>query len=546
MKILRNIILIILFGALVVFGIYMWPNFKKSGNEGKRNLVINYTNVTSTMKGKVIIDDDKNVYISMADIENYYDRHIHYDKQYNYIIIAKGDKTACFDINKNQLDINGEKSRAKIIVQDGTYYVPISLLEDVYNIDVTYKEAVDTVIIESLDRKLEVAKAKKNVRVKYKAMALSRTLEKVQSGAKLAIVPNQTKKGWTLVRTENGKIGYVKSSDLGEVIVERKEEEKPEGKPISMVWEYFSEVSHAPRLTANDKYEGVNVVSPSFFYMESSNVKENVGEDGKNYINWAKSNGYMVWAMVSNNNISEEKMNEFSAWVNDYEKRKDVINQIVNYAKLYELDGINIDFENIYLKDKDSYSRFIIELKPQLKNIGVTLSVDVTEPDGSDNWSLCFNRNVIGNVADYIVFMAYDQYSQYSTTAGPTAACYWVERNIYKFINQEEVDASKIILGIPFYCVLWQENNGNVSGQSIAQKNIRIPENADITWMADSKQNYMEYYQNNKKYFMWIEDVEATSQKLDLVNQYGLAGAAYWQKGFEDPAVWQIIKEKIM
>lgn len=48
------------------------------------------------------------------------------------------------------------------------------------------------------------------------------------------------------------------------------------------------------------------------------------------------------------------------------------------------------------MQDKDLFSRFIIELAPRLKEIGAVLSVDVTAPDGSPNWSLCYNRHIIG------------------------------------------------------------------------------------------------------------------------------------------------------
>ena len=54
------------------------------------------------------------------------------------------------------------------------------------------------------------------------------------------------------------------------------------------------------------------------------------------------------------------------------------------------------------------------------------------------------------------------------------------------------------------------------------------------------------YTQNNKSYKMWIEDAEATSYKLDFVEKYGLAGAAFWEKGYEDESVWQIVKQKIL
>ena len=545
MKVLKIIILIGLVLGMALAGIILYPNYKKDVNAGKLNLVINYTNVTSSMKGKVIVEDGE-VYLSKTDIENYYDKYIHHDEKYNYIIIAKNKQVLCFDINNQTLDVNGKKSSAKVIVDNGEYYIPMSKLEDVYCIDVKYNEKSKTVVIESLDRKLVTAKVNKNTSMRYKRTALSRNIKKLKSGESVAIVPEQSKlRGYTYVRSEDGKLGYIKSSYLSDEKVEREAtvSEKPKEK-ISMVWEYFE--TSAPKKSDTEKYEGINVVVPTFLYMDGSDVKNRIDNNGLAYTKWAKSNDYKVWAMLSNNNHTEEQMNSFSAWINDFQKRKSVIDQIVNYAEQYGFDGINIDFENVYLKDKEGLSRFIIELKPELENKGIILSVDVTEPDGSDNWSLYFNRNLIGDIADYTVFMAYDQYGRTSTTAGPTAACYWVEKNINKFINQEEVDPNKIILGIPFYTILWKEYNGELTGTAIPQKNIKIPANVQTTWLEDSKQNYMEYTQNGASYKMWIEDVEATSQKLDFIKQYNLAGAAFWTKGFENPSVWSVVKQKVL
>ena len=51
MKTIRNIILVILFGAIVAFCLYIAPNYEKDENENVTNLVINYSNVTGRMKG---------------------------------------------------------------------------------------------------------------------------------------------------------------------------------------------------------------------------------------------------------------------------------------------------------------------------------------------------------------------------------------------------------------------------------------------------------------------------------------------------------------
>ena len=199
--------------------------------------------------------------------------------------------------------------------------------------------------------------------------------------------------------------------------------------------------------------------------------------------------------------------------------------------------------------DIDLFSRFIIELEPRLKSIGVVLSVDVTAPDGADNWSLCFDRNVLGDVADYLIFMAYDQYGASSDKAGTTAGYNWVELNIKKFLETYEVESEKLVLGIPFYTRLWEENgSGELEGQEPVPMNEideTIPSGIQKQWDDELKQNYVEYEQNGMKYKMWIENTDSLKEKVSLVEKYNLGGVAAWEKGMETDDVWEVIKEAL-
>ncbi len=184
--------------------------------------------------------------------------------------------------------------------------------------------------------------------------------------------------------------GYVKSDKLeNEYTVRENMEDKKqiEGK-INMTWDYFSEYAKAPDRSGTT-IDGINVVSPSFFYLDDEgNLQENVGEEGQDYINWAHDAGYKVWPMVSN--AGEGMLNVTSEIMNSYQKRQELIESIVNYCVKYKLDGINIDFENMKQEDKDLYSRFIIELTPRLKEMGLVTSVDVTAPDRGRNMVTMF------------------------------------------------------------------------------------------------------------------------------------------------------------
>ena len=513
------------------------------------NLIINNSNATSSLKNNVYIKDGV-VYVSKPDIYNFFDNTITYDEKYNQVVTTSSTKIASLPIDSKQIQVNSSNTtiKAGAIIIDEVAYVPISELDEVYNIKATYVESEDLVYIDSLDREQQTATLKKDSGIKYKPTIISATLAKAKQGDTLTIanrsdypVPN----GWTRVRTENGTLGYIQTSKLNEfkTIREKTEEKAKIEGPISLAWDYYSEYVSAP--TRTGKIIGVNVVSPSFFYMtkySTTNVYENVGNDGIAYVNWAHGNGYQVWPMFTNSNMSET-----SKMLSDYKSRETVINQIINYIKQYNLDGINIDFEGMYETDKDNFSRLLIEIRPRLNEIGAVLSVDVTAPDGAPEWSLCYDRYTIGKVADYVMFMAYDQYGVSATKAGTTAGHNWVEANVKKFLGQEEVKAEKIILGIPFYTRVWKENNGNVisSVVNIGNVNNVIPSNATKTWDEDLQQYYVEYKKGGATYKIWVEDEKSIEAKLDLVSKYNLGGAAYWEYDRATNSIWNLIESKI-
>ena len=513
------------------------------------NLIINNSNATSSLKNNVYIKDGV-VYVSKPDIYNFFDNTITYDEKYNQVVTTSSTKIASLPIDSKQIQVNSSNTtiKAGAIILDEVAYVPISELDEVYNIKTTYVESEDLVYIDSLDREQQTATLKKDSSIKYKPTIISATLAKAKQGDTLTIanrsdypVPN----GWTRVRTENGTLGYIQTSKLNEfkTIREKSEEKAKIEGPISLAWDYYSEYVSAP--TRTGKITGVNVVSPSFFYMtkySTTNVYENVGNEGIAYVNWAHGNGYQVWPMFTNSNMSET-----SKMLSDYKSRETVINQIINYIKQYNLDGINIDFEGMYETDKDNFSRLLIEIRPRLNEIGAVLSVDVTAPDGAPEWSLCYDRYTIGKVADYVMFMAYDQYGVSATKAGTTAGHNWVEANVKKFLGQEEVKAEKIILGIPFYTRVWKEINGNVisSVVNIGNVNNLIPSNATKTWDEDLQQYYVEYKKGGATYKIWVEDEKSIEAKLDLVSKYNLGGAAYWEYDRATNSIWNLIESKI-
>lgn len=541
------VVAIVLLAA--IFVIKIAGNYKNNDIVGKVNLIINNSNVTADLKQDVFVDENGVIYIAKEDIENFFDNYIYYDEKYNQIITGSSTKIANMVVGENSATVNSAEVKLKspVIEKENKYFIPFSELKSVYNVDIEYIN--NRVVVDSLDRKYQIATVAKDISIKSKPTSLSRTVDKIKAGDAVVISNRKddlVKSGWKKIRTSNGSLGYVKEDNLGKINTIRDdmvETSKVEGK-VSLAWEYFSDYGSAPERSG--AMDGVNVVSPTFFRLEQlgkGNVKENVGTAGINYINWAHNNGLKVWAMISN----ESMLDTTSEIMNDYKLRNKLINNIVNLVVKYNLDGINIDFENMYMEDKAMFNRFLIELEPRLNEMGKVLTVDVTAPDGSETWSMCFDRNTISKVADYIIFMAYDQYGASSNKEGTTAGCDWVEANITKFLGQEGVNPDKLVLAVPFYTRLWKEAKGKVSSETVDLKDVDkvIPANVEKKWNDNLKQYYIEYTQNGAVYKMWIEDLKSISAKLDLINKYKLAGAAYWEKDRESPEVWDIVKEKL-
>lgn len=538
---------ILITGILVLLSVFVLnkaENYLREKSDNQINLILNNRNVTSNLKHE-IIEEDGNVYLSLEDVKNYFDKYIYLEEEINEIVTTYDKQIATIGFETNKLTLNGstKKIYAHAIKKDDITYLPIMEMKEVYNLETAKVGKV--IILDSISRKQTKATTKSDLSVKWKADFFSKTVDKIKKDDNIIVV--EEKDGWTKIRTENGKIGYVQTNKLTNYTVTREEtkEEKQITGKVNMFWDFYSKYVQAPDRTGQ-VIEGVNVVSPSFFYIDANGkFVDQVGESGKRYIEWAHSNGYKIWPMLKND---EAGIRGTSAILNSYEKRQELIENIVEVCVAYQLDGINIDFENMYQADKDKFSRFLIELDPRMKEIGVVVSVDVTAPDGDPNWSLCYDRNVIGHVADYLVFMAYDQHGTSSTKPGTTAGLNWVETNLKKIIEYDEVDTDKIILGIPFYTRQWKVNsNGEITGRStVSMLNTKIPNGVEKQWDENLQQYYIEYVADkNTTVKTWIEDGTSIAAKVALVTKYNLAGTSGWRKDFETSNVWSIIKTEL-
>lgn len=545
-KMLYKIVVVAIFLIVIATIINIAPNYIVNNNTDKMAVIINNNDATESMKFEAFVNNDT-IYMSTKDIANFFDQDIFYDNVYDQIITTSNTKVAALKLNEREMTVNGSKVKLSgaAVKANEEFYLPFSEMSDVYNVEVNYIEQTNILTIDSLDRKQEKGNASNEISVKYRPTGLSKTLDTVKKGDSVVIIEKRDD-GWYKVRTNLGIIGYTK--DVTNIHSTREDLEikkQIEGK-ISMVWDAYYTDSAPERTETLD--DAINVISPTvaeLVRLGQGELNIKLENGGESYVQWAHNNNCKVWAMVSNGSQPQTT----SEVLNDYELRQKLISNIVNMALQYNFDGINLDFENVNTEDKDMLSRLVIELAPRLREYGKVLSVDVTAPDGGTNWSESFDRHTIGRAADYIVFMAYDEYTEGSKEPGTTAGADWLELNVKKFVGtQEEVDNNKLILAIPFYTRIWAVDGDDFTTNVVLMKNIEanIPNGVEKQWKDDVKQYYIEYEQNGRIYKMWIEDKESLKAKIDILNEYNLAGAAYWEKDFETQDIWQMIRQELM
>lgn len=316
---------------------------------------------------------------------------------------------------------------------------------------------------------------------------------------------------------------------------------------INLTWEVYSTPPD------NAPY-GVNVISPSSFQIsakdlgvESSSLMSGArfyNSLTRKYMEFAKKNGYEVWPIYK----TDFTLKTADNFLNSTEARKKSLEYLLGYACKYLIDGINVDFENIYASNHHIISKHVRELSTALHELGLVVSVDITRKEPtSANWSMCYDRDLLNKNADYVMLMAYDEYYASSKTPGSVASLDWTEESIIRTLG--EVDNSKLILGIPFYMRYFETQNGKVtSSKAISMQtayDYTQANNVKYEYINKDKQYKISWKNGSKTCVFWLENTDTVAMRVNLANKYNLAGVASWRRGLEISKVWNTIAENL-
>lgn len=327
-----------------------------------------------------IISENDTIYLSKDDIENLFDKTIYYNEAEKELITTYNKHIALLKIDEDFMVLNDSNAELKnpMIEKDKVVYLPFSEMGIVYDLEFEYSNENKRLIADSLSKEKKKAISLKDFKLKQKPGIFATKIEKIAHGEYVIIVEDTNKK-YFKVRSSDGNIGYVKKKKISEpeVIRENWETEKTNVEVLKNASDLSKNYS---KVTLNKEKQ--NVVIPTFFYIEKEgqilDKTASSTDEYKAYMNWTKENNIQVWATLENNI-------EVSNSLLTYTDRNKVINELYRKIVEYQFSGININFEKI--DDVNSFNRFIIELTPRLKELGIKVSVTKSENVDKDKLS---------------------------------------------------------------------------------------------------------------------------------------------------------------
>ncbi|MFD0693992.1 glycosyl hydrolase family 18 protein [Paenibacillus sp. GCM10027628] len=502
------------------------------------------------------IGEKESLKLPLELIQEWVDPSIIYEKASDSVIITTKDKVLRFKTAELSALMNEKPITLSFPVEkkDNEIFVPIEPLRQLYPFDIRESEKSGTVILHKQGDTIIWGKQTNpdGAEVRTEATIKAPIVSTLALNEQVMILSEET--DWLKIQQESGPIGYVRKAD----IIQDHEETIPvqettaayvpwkslSGK-LNMTWEHV--ITKNPDTTKIGDMPGLQVISPTWFSLSDGQGQvKNMADP--TYVKWAQGRGYQVWPIFSNGFEPDRTSQALST----YDSRMKIIKQLLGFAQTYKLQGFNIDFENVYLKDKENLVQFVREMTPFMHDQGLAVSIDVTPKSTNEMWSMFYDRPALAAVVDYMMVMAYDEYWASSPKSGSVSSLPWTEKSITQLLNGEKVPPNKLVLGVPFYTRQWtEETKGGkttVSSKTLtmeAAQTIINDKKLTPAFSPETGQNYVEYKEGEKLMRIWLEDETSLKSRIELVKKYDLAGVASWRRGFEQPAMWKVIQDTL-
>lgn len=522
MKLNKNcmIIYILLFLSIAfVFGIFNLLN-----NQSK--MYIDLFGNRECVNEDILIEENGEYYLSYEYIKANIDSEIYYDNVSKKVVITSDKCLLKVKINENKVTNNFEEENLQNLGVIEEKYISLEVLRKAYDYNIY---VFNNIIYICPNNEFECTTKLNGVKIYENNSLKSKIVDYVDKNIKLTGIIE--KDNFVLIKTEEGMIGYV-PNELLEYEISHTQEEKYEEEKSK---KYLYADGSTKYIDKELMLDGIFV---NMFEITQRSCEISIKSDNLTLLTNVKSNGYNTYGIVTNGyNLAGFNTNTLSQILADESKRLLVINNLVENAEQYDLDGIVIDFRMIKESDVDNFIQFVKEFKAFYEK-EVVVNISANE-----------YQNYISAIkySDFSVINYYGLRDLNSTVAGSISEFLWMQEITTNIL--EVAPANKVVACIPSYSILWTEKNGKVVDAKIynfsAEEDYISKNNLTKKYIENLRQNYVELTKGSLIYKMWVEDEISIKNKVDYINECGLKGVAIYKLGYENSKILDVINENL-
>jgi spore germination protein YaaH len=300
----------------------------------------------------------------------------------------------------------------------------------------------------------------------------------------------------------------------------------------------------------------IDVLGPSAYNVDEDGVV--YGDVDSRVLALAREHRVQVMPLLVNRGFDQAKLTHILA---DDAARARIVASLVELCRRHAYAGIQIDFENLAIQDRDAFARFYREAAEALHGAGFRISVAVVHrPDelaGAtayqewlfDSWRGGYDLKALADAGDFISVMTYSQHTR-RTPPGPQAGLPWTDevvRYFLRFMPPEKLSLG-VALGSQHWYTSYEERITPELARSYSEQlsyrwamGLLERNRAAVQWSEEQQAAYGFFAVGGTFEWIFLEDARSFRAKMGLMEKYRLRGFSAWVLGPEDPAIWDVL-----
>jgi len=253
-------------------------------------------------------------------------------------------------------------------------------------------------------------------------------------------------------------------------------------------------------------------------------------------VEWSHQAKLPVLAVVTNFRQDKWQAEDLHQILTHPAARRRLVRNIHASIRKYKLAGVNVDFEQVPVEDRNELTAFIRELHDAFKPEGLILTQDVPTDDPH---VAAYDMRALAELNDYVIPMVYDEHFS-AGAPGPVASLPWFRDQLQEVLNA--LPAEKTVVGLGNFGYDWTLGSTRAAVEvGFSDVISRVNQyHGTIEWHPGLSNPSLRYSKAGVEHEVWFLDAVTGLNSIVEAHRQGFAGVSFWRLGAEDPALLSV------